>query len=170
MNVKVIDNFLPPYSFRQIQSVMMGDEFPWYLNDGILYKGDPNYQLTHALYDESGLIGCPTFRQNSHHMVLFDYCLKNLGVKKLLRIKANLNPSQTYHQRGGYHIDYRDVTTAVYYVNTNNGWTHIKGYGKVKCVENRMVIFDSNLQHEGVTCTKGKVKIVVNFNYIDNMG
>ena len=45
------------------------------------------------------------------------------------------------------------------------GWTQFKKGGKVKCVENRMVIFDSNLEHTGFSCTDQKRKVVVNFNY-----
>ena len=30
---------------------------------------------------------------------------------------------------------------------------------------NRMVIFDSNLEHQGVTCTDEKRRVIVNFNY-----
>ena len=70
-----------------------------------------------------------------------------------------------FHKRGGYHSDWPNVTTAILYVNTNNGWTQFKSGGRVKCVKNRVVIFDSNLEHEGVTSTNEKVKVVINFNY-----
>ena len=58
------------------------------------------------------------------------------------------------------------MTTSILYLNTNNGWTAIKGYGKVERVANRMVIFDSNLQHSGVTCTDKNRRVVINFNYV----
>ena len=58
------------------------------------------------------------------------------------------------------------MTTSILYINTNNGWTVIKGYGKVESVANRMVIFDSNLQHSGVTCTDKNRRVVINFNYV----
>ena len=57
------------------------------------------------------------------------------------------------------------IKTSIYYVNTNNGWTHIKGHGKVKSVANRMVTFDSNQYHAGVTCTNEERRVVVNFNW-----
>ena len=65
-------------------------------------------------------------------------------------------------------IDYKNIYTAILYINTNNGWTKFKGGGKIKCVENRIVIFDSNIQHAGFTCTDKKRKVVVNFNYGTN--
>ena len=71
-----------------------------------------------------------------------------------------------FHDKGGYHIDGYDCShTSILYMNTNNGWTHIKGYDRVKSVSNRMVIFDSNLKHTGVTCTNEKRRVMINFNY-----
>jgi len=64
------------------------------------------------------------------------------------------------------HVDYNDVTTAIFYINTNNGWTNFKNGDKVESVENRLVIFDSNLEHEGVTCTDEIRRLVINFNYV----
>ena len=58
-----------------------------------------------------------------------------------------------------------NVTTAILYINTNNGYTKFKKGGKVKSVANRVVIFDSNLEHMGYACTNEKRRIVVNFNY-----
>ena len=61
-----------------------------------------------------------------------------------------------------------NVTTSILYMNTNNGWTEIQGGGKIDCVENRAVTFNSNLMHSGYTCTDQKRKIVINFNYGTN--
>ena len=73
-----------------------------------------------------------------------------------------------FHRKGGWHIDFIDdppITTAILYLNSNNGWTEFKKGGKVKSVENRIVIFDSNLEHQGVTCTDELQRVVLNFNY-----
>ena len=87
-------------------------------------------------------------------------------MKKLTRIKANLNPRTLFNIKAGYHYDYKDIMTAVYYINTNNGWTTFKKGGRVKSVANRIVVFDSNLLHSGVSCTNEKIRMVVNFNYV----
>ena len=57
------------------------------------------------------------------------------------------------------------ITTAILYLNTNNGYTEFKSGDKVKSVSNRVVVFDSNLKHRTVTCTDQKTRIVINFNY-----
>tara|TARA_B100001250_G_scaffold373391_1_gene359507 strand:- start:530 stop:1021 length:492 start_codon:yes stop_codon:yes gene_type:complete len=161
--MKVIDNFLPEYHFNQIQSIMMDSYFPWYYNSSINSsdgKGTTlgDYQFTHTFYDDDdgGII-------SDLYTSLMTFCANQLG--KCNRVKANLNPRTRFHRKGGYHIDFPDVTTAILYINTNNGWTHIKKHGKVKSVANRIVIFDSNLKHTGVTCTDKNIRVLVNFNF-----
>ena len=46
MEVRVIDKFLNPYQFKQLQSIMMADDFPWFFNgDGLSRTGDGRYQF-----------------------------------------------------------------------------------------------------------------------------
>ena len=158
---KVLDDFLPPYQFKQLQSFLMGDDLPWYYNDAVVDEPQNNrYQFTHTFFDKR-----PPWNGSTMYYDMVKVFLRPLGIKDLYRIKANLQTKTIFHRRGGYHIDVADVTTAVYYLNTNNGWTDIKGHGKVKSVANRMVIFDSNLEHQGFTCTNEKRRIVLNFNW-----
>ena len=164
--MEVIDNFLPEYHFRQISNVILGVEFPWYFNDSSVKRGDDSvYQFVHTLYnrDRGGIA--------SNRYPLFDFVQQKLGVKRLDRIKMNLNTRTFFHRKTGFHTDQRNSDapqhqkTAVFYLNTNNGWTEFKKGGKVKSVANRIVIFDSNLEHTGVTCTNEKRRVIVNFNY-----
>ena len=162
--MQVIDNFLPEYQFKQLSNVILSDYFPWYWNDGVVRgHGDVNnsksYQFTHRIFDgaNGGII--------SDDYSLFDLVQQKLGVSRLYRIKANLNPKTFFHRKGGFHIDFPHMKTSIFYINTNNGWTEFKKGGKVKSVANRIVIFDSNLEHTGVTCTDEKRRVVINFNY-----
>ena len=163
--MKVIDNFLSPYYFKSLQNVLMGGDFPWYYtvsqyskdNKLVTAKPDFGYQFTAAFFRDG-------IRYN--HYPLIEPCLKELGVYELYRIKANLNTRTVFHRHTGWHYDIENVTTAVFYINSNNGYTKFKKGGKVRSVENRMVIFDSNLEHAGFTCTDENVRVVLNFNYI----
>jgi hypothetical protein len=157
MRMEIIDNFLPSYHFKQLQSIMMGYDFNWFWNDQICYEGDPFYQFYHSFYQEDRL---SKFYEN-----VLDSFVARIKHKKMHRIKANLNPRTIFHRNTGYHSDYPNMTTSIFYVNTNNGWTQFEKGGKVKCVENRLVTFDSNQRHAGVTCTHPKRKVVINFNY-----
>ena len=164
----VIDNFLPEYQFKQLSNVILSDYFPWYWNDGVVRgHGDVNnsksYQFTHRIFDlaDRGIL--------SDDYSVCDTLQQRLGVRKLDRIKMNLTPRTFFHRKGGMHTDLCGLTaiqkTAIFYVNTNNGWTEFKKGGKVKSVANRIVIFDSNVEHQGVTCTDEKRRVVINFNY-----
>ena len=155
--MEIIDNFLHSYHFKQLQSIMMGYDFNWFWNDQICYEGDPFYQFYHSFYQEDRL---SKFYEN-----VLDSFVARIKHKKMHRIKANLNTRTLFHRKAGYHIDFEDMMTAVYYVNTNNGWTKFKKGGRVKSVANRVLIFDSNLEHAGVTCTDEKRRVVMNFNY-----
>ena len=76
----------------------------------------------------------------------------------------------------GYHTDDMDkkfefaygvTETAIFYVNTNNGYTIFKdSQEKVDCIENRLVTFPTDTDHCGVSCTDSKQRVVINFNYI----
>ena len=164
--MQVIDNFLPEYQFRQISNVILGNQFSWHFFEGIVGPNDGRYQFTHAIFDlrHGGVIA-----PNSYSLV--DIVQQKLGVKRLDRIKLNLNPKTFFHRKSGFHTDQRNSDdpqhqkTAVFYLNTNNGWTEFKKGGRVKSVANRIVIFDSNLEHTGVTCTNEKRRVIVNFNY-----
>ena len=59
----------------------------------------------------------------------------------------------------------KQLTTSIFYVNTNNGYTKFEDGTKVESVANRMVIFPSNMKHIGTSCTDEKTRVVINFNY-----
>ena len=54
--------------------------------------------------------------------------------------------------------------TAIYYVNTNNGYTVFKNK-KIKSEANKMVIFNGNTQHKVKYQTDRDTRIVINFLY-----
>ena len=107
----------------------------------------------------------------SPHYLLCDTIQSKLGVRHLDRIKANLTPKTFFHRRSGFHIDlnpndpYQHTTTAIYYVNSNNGYTRFEDGTKVDSVGNRMVLFPSMTMHGGTTSTDSRYRMVINFVY-----
>ena len=165
MDLQVIDNFLPSYYFERIKKTLLEDPFfLWKWHDGVTHTHEPYFfQFFHTFYDSE-------YESKSPFLDMFKIMESCLGIKQWRSIKANLNPRTTFKQFHGWHSDYpedqyKPGKTAILYINTNNGCTRFKKGGKVKCVENRVVIFDAYLFHSGVTCTDQKRKVVVNLNY-----
>ena len=59
--------------------------------------------------------------------------------------------------------------TAVYYINSNNGYTKLIDQTIVLSEENKLLTFDSNIRHTGATCTDENVRIVLNINYLSKV-
>ena len=159
--MKIIDDYLSEDQFKQIQDMMMGNMFPWYYNDNMVNEYDGKYTFIHGFYDiDNGV--------NSGFFDVLYPLIDNLKLNKnnLKRIKANLNLKTSSNDKTGWHIDHCDSsTTSIFYLNSNNGWTQFKKGGKVENISNRMVIFDSELEHTGVTCTDENRRVMINFNY-----
>ena len=84
----------------------------------------------------------------------------------MLRAKLNLNPYSSILSEGFFHTDISNCTTAIFYLNTNDGYTLFKSGKKVSSKENRLIIFDSNLEHTGTNTTNKKFRAVLNLNYV----
>ena len=162
--MKIIDNFLSKDEFKLVQRVMMSADFPWYFNDFTIAPGGSGYQFTHTFLSGTGNGISSDFLSILHPII------DKLKLEKVVRIKANLNPQTSiFNKSTGWHIDTNppklNQKTAIYYINTNNGYTQFKWRRKVKSIENRLVIFDATTKHCGFTCTDKKSRVLVNFNY-----
>ena len=157
--IEVIDNFLPEEEFKSIQSLMMGGEFNWFYGEGMTYKNDGLFLMVHMFFQ-------PEVGSNSEHLPMWNTFMNKVEAKKCERIKANLTFRTPTIEPAQYHIDYPDMKTAIFYINTNNGYTELESGVRVNSVANRVCIFDSNLKHRGTTHTEpDHQRIVVNFNY-----
>ena len=91
----------------------------------------------------------------------------------ILKIRAKLLTRTPEIEESDFHTDIMgpteekisQMTTAIYYVNANNGYTEFEDGTKVESVENRIVIFPSNIKHRGTSCTNEQTRMVINFNY-----
>lgn len=156
--MKVIDNFLPERIFNPFQEGMMSNSFPWYWADEKVPDNNSyrNCQLVHTLYE------------NNKPYSDWDISpvISQLKVKAIHRIKANLTLYTPEIYEYGLHTDVDfQCYTAVYYLNTNDGYTIFEDGAKVESVANRILIFDSTKKHTGTTCTNAKRRVVLNLNY-----
>ena len=167
MSVKIIDNFLDTNLFQKVKGVIYGPDFPWYHNDCIVSteKDDRtnlfNLQLTHTFYKEVSV--------RSNHFVDLDPILIKLNPSAIVKIKANLMPKTDKIIIHQLHTDVSRFLgkTAVFYINSNDGFTLFEDGTRVESIENRMVIFDSNQMHTGTSCTTARNRCVINFNYYE---
>jgi len=157
--IQIIDNFLPEEEFKSIQSLMSGWDFNWYYQEGRTTEDDGKYLMVHMFYQ-------PEQGSNSQHINIWNTFMTKVEAKKCERIKANLTLKTPTIEPAFFHIDYSNMKTATFYINTNNGYTEFESGVRVSSVANRVCIFDSNLKHRGTTHTEGdQQRIVVNFNY-----
>ena len=157
--IEIIDNFLPEEEFKSIQSFMMGGEFRWFYCEGRTYSDDDEFHMVHMFFQ-------PEVGGNSEHLPIWNTFMNKVGAKKCERIKANLTFKTPTIETSPFHTDFADMKTSVFYINTNNGYTEFENGVRVNSVANRVCIFNSNLNHRGVTHTEGdQQRIVVNFNY-----
>ncbi len=154
--MKVIDNFLPKNNFLEIKNTLESNNFPWFFQNTVSGK-DNDYYFIHHLYNHD------TISSNFFDMV--KPILKKINIKSLIRIKCNMYPSTERSQKHLKHKDYPfEHLGAIYYVNSNNGYTSI-GNKKIESIENRILLFDPSVEHNSVTCTNKKVRLNINFNY-----
>jgi hypothetical protein len=90
-----------------------------------------------------------------------------------MKAKANVNFVTSEIIEHGLHIDIEPhslgeaMTTAIYYVNSNDGYTLFEDGTKVESVANRLVKFPCNTKHTGTSCTDQRYRMVINLNYIE---
>jgi hypothetical protein len=105
--------------------------------------------------------------KNTFH--LLDTLVKKINASEWVRIKLNLNPCNSQIIEHGFHIDHHsprpDSWTAIYYVNSNDGYTLFEDGTKVASIKNRCVIFPSKLRHSGTNCTDVYARLVLNLNF-----
>ena len=162
--MNIVDDFLDYDSHQLIKESLEYRDF-WTFDP---YKaggssGIQDGQLTHNFYFEM---------ERSPHIEVLLPILHRVKPLAIWRIKANLQlHGGDLPYKSNWHYDFTgdgypvsDMMTAIYYVNSNNGYTEFTDC-KVESVANRMVFFPSNTKHRGVNATNVKARYVINFNY-----
>ena len=162
--MRIIDDFLSPSDFEITQNFFQSNNFTWYYNQGIAKhkQGLDQFQFVHPFFD----ISKPSQTDWSPFL---QPILTKLNAKYIFRIKANLSPRTSQGVLSEFHTDINlNQQTAIFYLNTNNGYTLFKDntLGKVDSVANRLLTFHGHLEHCGCSATDCNNRIVLNINYI----
>ena len=160
--LKVYDDFLSENDFKLVQDTLLSKEIPWRWSQNIASGNDPpekdNFQFVHAL--------CSNNIVASNYMEFLEPLTRRLTAKSYVRVKANLRPRTSEIVKSSWHVDTTELCkTAIFYVNSTNGCTVFKGGTEVKGIENRLLLFDSHIEHAGTSCTDELRRVVLNINY-----
>jgi len=158
MSIKIIDNFLDIEYFIKLKNTFLDINFPWYFQKGKVFDFDGNFQCTHIFFQNNKI--------NSNHFDLIEPILLKLNVKSLVKAKLNSTFKENIIKSFHLHTDVTfDCITAILYLNSNNGKTVFKNGEEIESIENRIVVFPSNLEHTGTTHTDTHYRMVLNLNY-----
>lgn len=168
VNYKIIDNVLPQQTYSKISKGILDYPFDWYYSAGIVkhadYESNGGY-FTHmffySLYGENVI---------SSKYELIKPIIHYLQPTILLRAKANLYPKYKGEKEPevhGYHSDYQfPNSAAIYYLNTNNGFTILNDGTKIRSIANRLLLFEGHISHSSTNCTDAAFRANINFNYL----
>ena len=163
-DIEVFDNFLEHELFKKISDKIINSQ--WSYSDLIISLDKricdelDNHQMYNMIYSDDEP------KSDMFHLIRAMMMNDKFNFKSLIKIKANLSFRTTEKIIHGYHVDVPyECKTAIYYLNTNDGCTMFKDGREIGSVENRLVIFNSQLEHTGTTCTDQKIRSVINFNY-----
>ena len=160
--IKIIKDCLSKEDFANIKNTLFSDYFAWYLNLGVNEALDNYTQFTHVFFNN--------YIQNSNLLDNLKPIINILNPLALIRVKANLLTKTEKIIKHGFHVDQNfKCTTAIFYVNNNNGYTEFENGKKIYSEENKLVIFDTFLKHTGTTCTDTNQRIVINFNFVEKI-
>jgi hypothetical protein len=162
---EIIDDFLPTEQYELIKEhFVYNEEFPWFWKDSQLSKVCDTFYFFHVLY-----VGD---RPNSPYFDMFYPVFDKLKVNALINVRANLTTNTYGNGFNGKHKDnyseHLTHKTAVYYFGTNNGKTVLcleDGEIEIDTIDNRMIIFDANIDHYAKHQTDQNRRVVLNINY-----
>lgn len=157
--IQVIDNALSQEEFKSLkEKILSYNSDPSWHYGGIVYHEDKEKQLALMLYNAFQ----PT------HELFFDLepLFFHIQPRAFIRVKINRMFRTEEPFLPAFHTDVSDSTTAVFHLTTTNGKTVFKSGEEFDAIENRLIIFDSNLEHTGYTCTDKDERIVLNLNYV----
>jgi hypothetical protein len=192
--IKVLDNVLPAYEFKQLHNEIMHRDFPW--NYGRKSSEDLDivnpflYGFVRVVINDGVLVFDPYGNIEQSVRLALGYAGEE--VKSILRIRCILNTAADENYEFGSHIDlYQPHRTAIIYLNDSDGDTIIYNErlnptlstlgGNIEIDDqtqpeltvketvtpkaNRMTIFDGHLYHSGRTPTSVSRRVAININY-----
>ena len=159
--VKTFEKFLHDDDFYPLRDRLLSDDFNWFhIEKQVAWDTQPFIDyFTHSIYNNHEITS------DYYHLII--PFLKKMNVRAIISIRVNLVTMKHERVVSDFHIDYeyKDSKTAIYYLNTNNGYTEFEDGTKINCDENKLVVFNSQIKHRLASQTDKTKRVVINFNY-----
>ena len=170
--IQIFDNFLEKKDFNNLKKFMLSGEsdFQWYFSPSKVHDDDGIPQFCHIFYEYDNV--------TTNKFQYIEPLVKKINPVALVRIKSNITMKTSTILTSPLHCDmnpnifdnrdnitFDNQRTAVFYLNTNNGYTYFEGGERVNSVENRLVVFPSSKRHAGTTNTDADYRCVINLNW-----
>ena len=178
---RVIDNFLPKQEFKNLYELIMDKPFPWFYvgfwvdRKELEHDYANYYHFSHSIYEDF-IITSPMCTKD-----IFGPIVERTEPVSIRNMSAHLYPRTPKTISSPFHTDIGDIksnpiksaqwTSAILYVNTNNGYTTFKDGTKVTKIDsiaNRFVKYSGDTEHSGASCSDKKTRIIINYNYFDS--
>ena len=138
----------------------MSENINWFWKNHM--TGKDNYFFNHCFYNNDKI-------ESDFFEPFIVPILKKLNSTKVIQVRANLLLKKEKSFQSDFHTDTKlNCNTAIFYINNCNGYTILGNINQIKInsEENKMLIFNSQIEHAGVSQTDCERRIVVNFNYL----
>jgi hypothetical protein len=162
--MKVIENFLEKNEYLRLKELIFNIDFPWRIRNNMT-EIDKAYYFTYNFFYNY-------VSQSEHFENYIIPIMRKLNAKAIVQVRANLILNKLF-EKSGFHIDNTDdfnCKTAILNFTTCDGGTELLINDKIKfleSVENKIVIFDSNIKHRTVPSKTTSARIILNINYFD---
>ena len=164
--MKVVKNFLEQSFFEKLKSIICHEDFAWrYRKQMTSFISDKNKEFfVHSFFNDNKI-------NSEYYYSYIIPILKKLNCKAVIEVRANLNLQKDKNTKSCFHTDYDlPATTAILYINTNNGGTDIKIKNKIKFIkseENKIVMFPTKTLHRACVQSDTKQRFAINLNYYE---
>ena len=158
------DNFLSIDEYKNLKNKITSHETPWFYVENDTYPITENKNGYFINYFYKDQMPCHPYYQDCIPL------LNKIGCVAPLEIRANLNLRDIDSKASGFHTDnnYMHVKTAVLFFTTCNAKTILRFKNNditINSVENRILIFNSSVEHKLIYQTDKHKRYVLNINY-----
>lgn len=162
---KIIDNFLDDEFYKNLNTVIKGEFFNWFIEKEDTTNNNKNLNgfFNHNFFNNYEPAS-PYFK------TLIVPILEKLNICSIINIRANLSLRDVDTIESGVHTDNESNSayTAILFLTKCNAKTVLKLPEKkinVESIENRILIFKSKIKHKVIYHTDVHKRFVINFNF-----